>query len=88
MFWMVDDDGTAMFRFRMPEHGPLAAVSVERIITDMADQGIGTITNAMLIRKRRGGGEEVVWSGQISDTERVPAARKYLENLSISAVGG
>jgi hypothetical protein len=88
MFWMVDDDGTAMFRFRMPDHGPAVSASVDRIINDMAAQGIATITSSVLIRKRRGVGEEVVWSGRIEDTEKVSAARKYLETLAISSTSG
>lgn len=85
---MVDDDGTAMFRFRMPEHGPLIASAVDNILKDMRDQKIDTVTDATFIRKRRTGGEEVVWSGRIIDQRNVPAARKYLERLSISITNG
>jgi hypothetical protein len=84
---MIDDDGTAMFRFKMPDHGPMAAAAVDSILKDMRNQKIETITDGTFIRKRRTGGEEVVWSGRVSDSSKVPQARRYLERLSISVSG-
>jgi len=99
MIWLVDDDGSSMFRIKAPlaVHGPqqqeqqrVAMRVVQQIMQDMENNNIDTETLGTFTRIRRlesGTISETVWKGQLLRVGQVAEAREYFTRLAKSYAG-
>lgn len=101
MMWVIDDDGSMMFRLQsaVPQYGPLqsqqemaGARAVQQILEDLEKHSIEVETLGTFTRIRKSGTPEssfdTVWKGKLLHLYQLPDAREYFQRLARSFSGG
>jgi hypothetical protein len=95
VIWYVDDDGAALFRISAngaSSFSPLrpseSTQFVNRVLDDLAGQGIEVETIAVLTREQKTSGTaETVWRGRAVRISQVADMREYFQRLAASLRG-